>query len=268
MRRYPTACLFATAVLCLVLGLGHGAASAADLSGDSRNDSPILPTDDQFNTLSRDEVQNILNQLNVVPPPDANTKTELRRVIRKVELFRIDPKNGNNPFNVEDPIDNATVNGIVQQVAVDDLNNDAGGNNNGAGLDACIGQTIQGQLSPTAPPDLRFVNMVVDPVTLDCQIFAGQSVDGAFLIFQYSPGDLDLTVQGDENVFVFADATVPVWRIIDPVGGAVSINPLVAAQTVRIVLQANNGVIVEGTFTLTPIGFTEFSVTVVNLVVQ
>lgn len=257
----------ALAVAGLLLGLAVGSAGAADLSGDSRNDSPILPTDDQFNTLSRDEVQQILDKLNVVPPPDANTKTELRRVITKVELFRIDPKNGNNPFNAEDPIDNATVNGIVQQVAVDDLNDDDGGNN-GAGLDACIGQAVQGQLSPTAPPDLRFVNMVVDPVTLDCQIFGGQSVDGAFLIFQYSPGDLDLTVQGDENVFIFPDATVPVWRIIDPAGGAVSINPLVAAQTVRIVLQANNGVIVEGTFTITPIGFTEFSVIVVNLVVQ
>lgn len=267
MRHQATA--RALAVVGLLLGLAVGGAGAADLSGDSRNDSPILPTDDQFNTLSRDEVQQILNKLNVVPPPDANTKTELRRVITKVELFRIDPKNGNNPFNVEDPIDNATVNGIVQQVAVDDLNNnDDGGNNNGAGLDACIGQTVQGQLSPTAPPDLRFVNMVVDPVTLDCQIFGGQSVDGAFLIFQYSPGALDLTVQGDETVTIFPDATVPVWRIIDPAGGFVFINPFVAAQTVRIVLQANNGVIVEGTFTLVPIGFTEFSVTVVNLVVQ
>lgn len=258
----------ALAVAGLLLGLAVGSAGAADLSGDSRNDSPILPTDDQFNTLSRDEVQQILDKLNVVPPPDANTKTELRRVITKVELFRIDPKNGNNPFNAEDPIDNATVNGIVQQVAVDDLNDDDGGNNNGAGLDACIGQTVQGQLSPTAPPDLRFVNMVVDPVTLDCQIFGGQSVDGAFLIFQYSPGALDLTVQGDETVTIFPDATVPVWRIIDPAGGFVFINPFVAAQTVRIDLQANNGVIVEGTFTLVPIGFTEFSVTVVNLVVQ
>ena len=258
----------ALAVVGLLLGLTVGGAGAADLSGDSRNDSPILPTDDQFNTLSRDEVQQILNKLNVVPPPDANTKTELRRVITKVELFRIDPKNGNNPFNVEDPIDNATVNGIVQQVAVDDLDNNDNGNNNGAGLDACIGQTVQGQLSPTAPPDLRFVNMVVDPVTLDCQVFGGQSVDGAFLIFQYSPGALDLTVQGDETVTIFPDATVPVWRIIDPAGGFVFIHPFAAAQTVRIVLQANNGVIVEGTFTLVPIGFTEFSVTVVNLVVQ
>ncbi|WP_281018324.1 MULTISPECIES: hypothetical protein [unclassified Minwuia] len=258
----------AAAAVLLLLGLAVAGAGAADLTGDSRNDSPILPTDDQFNTLSRDEVQQILNKLNVVPPPDANTKTELRRVITNVELFRIDPKNGNNPFNTEDPINNATVNGIVQQVAVDDLNNNDNGNNNGAGLDACIGQTLQGQLSPTAPPDLRFVNMVVDPVTLDCRIFAGQSVDGAFLIFQYSPGALDLTVQGDETVTIFPDATVPVWRIIDPAGGFIFINPFVAAQTVRIVLQANNGVTVEGTFTLTPIGFTEFSVTVVNLVVQ
>ncbi|MDF1730052.1 MAG: hypothetical protein P1U49_01025 [Minwuia sp.] len=256
----------AAAAVVLLLGLAVGGAGAADLSGDSRNDSPILPTDDQFNTLSRDEVQQILDKLNVVPPPDANTKTELRRVITNVELFRIDPKNGNNPFNTEDPINNATVNGIVQQVAVDDLNNND--NNNGAGLDACIGQTLQGQLSPTAPPDFRFVNMEVDPVTLDCRIFAGQSVDGAFLIFQYSPGALDLTVQGDETVTVFPDATVPIWRIIDPAGGFIFINPFVAAQTVRIVLQANNGVTVEGTFTLTPIGFTEFSVTVVNLVVQ
>lgn len=253
----------------LVLGLALPLASphAADLSGDSRNDSPILPTDDQFNTLKRDEVQQILDKLNVVPPPDVNTKTELRRVITQVELFRIDPKNGNNPFNSEDPIDNATVNGIVQQVAVDDLNNN-NGNNNADGLAGCIGQTIQGQLSPTAPPDLRFVNMTVDPVTLDCVIFAGQSVDGAFLIFQYSPGALDLTIAGDENVFAFADATVPIWRVIDPAGGALSVSPFVAAQTVRILLQANNGVIVEGTFTLTPIGITEFSVTVVNLVVQ
>ncbi|MDF1722558.1 MAG: hypothetical protein P1U65_17935 [Minwuia sp.] len=257
--------------LTLLLGLTLPlvSPSAADLSGDSRNDSPILPTEDQFNTLKRDEVQQILDKLNVVPPPDVNTKTELRRVITKVELFRIDPKNGNNPFNSEDPIDNATVNGIVQQVAVDDLNNnDDGGNNNVGGLAGCTGQTIQGQLSPTAPPDLRFVNMTVDPVTLDCVIFAGQSVDGAFLIFQYSPGDANLAIAGDENVFVFADATVPIWRLIDPAGGAVSISPFVAAQTVRILLQANNGVIVEGTFTLTPIGITEFSVTVINLVVQ
>lgn len=256
----------------LVLGLALPLVSphAADLSGDSRNDSPILPTDDQFNTLKRDEVQQILDKLNVVPPPDVNTKTELRRVITQVELFRIDPKNGNNPFNSEDPIDNATVNGIVQQVAVDDLNNNNNdnGNNNAGGLAGCIGQTIQGQLSPSAPPDLRFVNMTVDPVTLDCVIFAGQSVDGAFLIFQYSPGALDLTIAGDENVFAFADATVPIWRVIDPAGGGLSVSPFVAAQTVRILLQANNGVIVEGTFTLTPIGITEFSVTVVNLVVQ
>lgn len=258
----------ALAVATALLGLASGMVLAADLTGDSRNDSPILPTDDQFNTLSRDEVQQILNQLNVVPPPDVNTKTELRRVIKKVELFRIDPKNGNNPFNVEDPIDNATVNGIVQQVAVDDLNNDDGNNNNGAGLAACIGQTIQGQASPTAPADFRFVNMVVDPVTQDCQIFGGQSVDGAFLIFQYSPGALDLSIQGDESVTIFPDATVPIWRIIDPAAGFVQINAFVAAQTIRIVLQANNGVIIEGTFTLTPIGFTEFSVTVVNLVVQ
>lgn len=256
----------ALAVATALLGLASGMVLAADLTGDSRNDSPILPTDDQFNTLSRDEVQQILNQLNVVPPPDVNTKTELRRVIKKVELFRIDPKNGNNPFNVEDPIDNATVNGIVQQVAVDDLNNDDGNNNNGAGLAACIGQTVQGQLSPTAPPQLRFINMLIDPVTLDCSIFGGQSVDGAFLIYQYSPGDLG--VQGDENVGAFADAAVPIWRIIDPAAGFVQINGFVAAQTIRIVLQANNGVIIEGTFTLTPIGFTEFSVTVVNLVVQ
>ncbi len=61
---------------------------------------------------------------------------------------------------------------------------------------------------------------------------------------------------------------MPVWRIIDPAGGFILIDPFAAGQTTRIVLQANNGVIVEGTFTLTPIGFTEFSVTVVNLVVQ
>lgn len=43
---------------------------SADLSRDSRNESPILPTDKQFDTLKRKEVQEILNRLNIRPPAD------------------------------------------------------------------------------------------------------------------------------------------------------------------------------------------------------
>lgn len=234
-------------------------AGAAELGGDVRKDSPILPTEKQFDTLKREEVRQILRNLNVRPPASENTKTELRRVLKLIEIIRVGPLAGNNPFNVEDPVDNATVNGIVQQVAVDDLDN----NNNGDGLNGCIGQTIVGAASSTAPPDFRFVNMVVDPVTLDCTIFGGNSVDGAFLIFQFNPNNN--ADPADNNVSIFPDALVRVWTIIDPAGGVVNINPFVAAQSIQITLQANNGVTVRGTFTLTPIGANDFSVLVVNL---
>lgn len=246
-------------VLALAVAVLGATAIAADLGGDKRTDSPIMPFEKQFDTLSRDEVHNILRNLNVRPPASENTKTELRRILTLIEIIRVDPQDGNNPFNTEDPIDNATVNGIVQQVAVDDLDN----NNNADGLNGCIGQTVVGQPSSTAPPEFRFVNMVVDPVTLDCTIFGGNSVDGAFLIFQLNQNDVANI--NDNNLSIFPDALVPVWTIIDPAAGFVNIDPFIAAQSIQITLQANNGVTIRGTFTLTPIGITEFSVTVVNL---
>lgn len=239
-------------------------AAAADLGGDTRRDSPILPGEKQFDSLSRDEVQAILDRLNVKPPADATTKTRLKKVIKSIELIRVEARNGNNPFNAEDPIDNATVNGIVVQQAVDDLNDNGNGDNNGAGLDACIGQTVSGVQPAGAPGIVREVSLVIDPVTLACTILTGNSVDGAFLIMDFFDGQSQVQA-GQDVLQVFPDATVPVWTLVDPNVIPFEIDPFDAAQAQQFTLAANGGVFVRASLLFTPVGGDNFQVTIINL---
>lgn len=159
------------------------------------------------------------------------------------------------------------MNGILQQVAVDDLDrNDArggalagGGVGGGlaAGLAACVGQTVAGAPSPTAPAALRFINMVIDPTTLGCTIFGGQSVDGAFLILQFNPA-------ASGFLSIFPDALLPTWTLIDPPGGFVAVSPFGAGRSFGFTLRAVNGVEIRATLTVIPSGG-NFTVQVVNL---
>lgn len=188
---------------------------------------------------------------------------ERRTRFVRATLIRVQERSLNNPFNVVDPVNNAFVDGQVQQVAADQVgqNNNVGGGGGGVGLAACVGQTVQGAISPTAPASLRFVNVDIDTTTLDCNAFGGQSQDGLALIFQYFSAQVIGGVPIPPAVSVFADATVPDWVFFNPPRGF-SVSPLNAPHTQDVVLLAPaNNTQVRINLTITPNG-TEFSVTI------
>lgn len=248
-------------LLALALAMPGQAAAQGTAGSDIRDDSPVLPSDRILNELDKAELRRLLQGLGV--RDDATTATGLRRIVR-VELIRTVARRGNNPFNVNDPINNNTQNGVTRMVAVDGNNNNnnnvggGGGMGGGAGLANCIGQSLAGAPSPTAPADLRFISIRVDPITLNCTVAAGQSADGDFLILQFSPGP-------PSNLSLFPDALLPLWSIIDPMGGFIFLNPFVG-QTLFVELRANNGRQVRATLTVTPVGANNFNLTIVNMV--
>lgn len=206
--------LVAGLMLAVTIGWAPTSADAAEITGDSRSDSPILPSDKQLDSLPTQQVQDVLNNLGVGDRINPKKRRDKKRIIKKIEIIRVEPQNGNNPFNTEDPIDNATVNGLVQQFAVDDEennnnnNDDGNNNNNNNGLDAdnlnpCIGQTVQGVL--------QFGNLVVtmdvDPDTLDCTIEARSLQNGDFLGFTLIPGGF----VGDQILAIGPDLGNQVW---------------------------------------------------------
>ncbi len=170
---------------------------------------------------------------------------------RRVEIIRVVPINGNNPFNTSDPINNRTVNGVVIGEAVDAQDDDDGGGGGGGTLQAWSGQQPFGVFVIPGSGDRVYfagidVNMSTKAVSLRND---GQ---GQTLICQSPPDNY----QGGAPIPIvsFPDRVVRNWEFTPPSpqggpGVVIQFNPNAGQQTIYV--QAINGVKLRLTISVT-----------------
>lgn len=114
------------------------------IASHTRTDMIVLPSVEQLNQLSDADLQRLIEALggadaaarfslnnDVSPEEQSRLRNQGREFIR-AQLIRIDPRRGNNPFNTNDPVNNAFSNGQVVATAADELG-DPGVGDPGAG---------------------------------------------------------------------------------------------------------------------------------------
>ena len=244
-----------------IAALAYAAPVAADITigRDILRSGDVSPSSKLFELLLKSE--DARNQLQIQNEKRAALKNKrFKRVVKKVQVKDVIKRAGNNPLNQQQPLNNTTLaNGETVLVAADDLNQ--GGAGGGAGLAACIGQQVFAAPSPTAPPEIVFVNVRFDPATLDCSVAGGQSADGDFLIFQFGTngGVVDA-------ILVFADVLQPDWILISPPNRFLQ---FVAPNTTLTLTfenrSADNSVTIRTTVLVQTGGLTTTSITILNM---
>lgn len=162
-----------------------------------------------------------------------------------VELIRVIPIQGNNPFNPREPILNRDGQIITSRT----------GTGTGSGPVAgpqpsCVGASATFAESPTAPPGIGFAGIDVNPNTGACGVVGGGS-GGHAIVLQSPPDQLNPFLPPDPTRYsYFVDALELVWTQIDPppVG---YFNTGVPGVPQTITIRATTGMTVRIQFTVT-----------------